>query len=371
MEKEAKGTLINHKAIIKTRIIKISAISPDQDVIHEAARLIQSGKLVAFPTETVYGLGADVFNNSAIQSIFTTKQRPSMDPLIVHIENINQLKNVAVNIPDLAFQLAKKYWPGPLTLILKKHPDIPLTVTANGNTVAVRLPSHPIAQMLIKTAQCPIAAPSANLFSRPSPTTAQHVWDDLAGKISMIIDAGESDIGIESTVLDITQSPPCMLRPGGIFLERLKSIIPDIQIDRKYLNMHEHHSPPRSPGQIAKHYAPNAHLLVFVENTLEQRLRYMNDLLNKKLKERKTVGLMLNEEHIPMFKKYSCNQVIIENMGSINNLNGMAKRLFNSMRRLDAQWVDYIFMCIPAENALGLAMNDRLFRAAYKVYHLS
>jgi L-threonylcarbamoyladenylate synthase len=351
---------------INTQIVPISIKSPDIQNIETAATLIKNGQLVAFPTETVYGLGADAYNAKAVQSIFSVKNRPSTDPLIVHIERISALSTVAINVPELAFALGNHFWPGPLTLILEKHPKIPLEVTAGGSSVAVRIPNHRIAQLLIQQSQCPIAAPSANLFSRPSPTQANHVWNDLKGKISMILDSGATEIGLESTVLDLTQSPPCMLRPGGISLEKLKPIVPNIQIRRSYLT--ESKQKQLSPGQLFKHYSPNAKLLLFSgpssKNVIDAMFAHMKKMLNNK----QSVGAMLVTENITLFKELQQLGGMIENLGSSYHLDNVAKNLFSCMRNLDAASVDTILISILPENELGVAINDRLVRAATEIF---
>jgi len=350
---------------LKTQKISISKSSPDMNILNAAAKLINDGQLVAFPTETVYGLGADAFNANAVQTIFSVKQRPSTDPLIVHIDSINALSTVAINIPELALALANRFWPGPLTLILEKHLNLPHAVTAGGKSVAVRMPDHQIALMLIESSGCPIAAPSANRFSRPSPTQADHVWNDLHGKISMILDSGPTDIGLESTVLDLTKSPPCILRPGGISLDQLKNIVPDVQIRNSYLT--ENNQKQISPGQLFKHYSPDAQLFVFrgasPENVIFAMYTHMEKLLNNK----QSVGVMLVEENIDFFQKLYQKGGLIENLGSIHYLDRVAKNLFACMRNLDSAMVDIILMAMPPDNGLGLAINDRLIRASSEV----
>ena len=350
---------------IQTQILPISIKSPDRQIIDTAASLIKDGQLVAFPTETVYGLGADAFNPMAVQSIFSVKKRPATDPLIVHIENMNALPTVAINIPELALELANHFWPGPLTLILEKHPQIPLAVTAGGSSVAVRIPDHRIALMLIKQSGCPIAAPSANQFSRPSPTQAHHVWNDLKGKISIILDTGATDIGLESTVLDLTQYPPCILRPGGISLEKLKPFIPNIQIRKSYLT--ESKQKQISPGQLFKHYSPNAPLLLFSGHSSRNVIHAMHAHMENMLNNKQCVGAMLVGEDIALFQKLQQMGGLIENLGSINHLDMVAKNLFKCMRNLDSANVDTILMCMLPDNELGLAINDRLVRASTDV----
>lgn len=343
---------------IQTQLISVST---DIEIIKKAAGLIKSGQLVAFPTETVYGLGADAFNPEAVQAIFSAKQRPKSDPLIVHIQDIKELKSVAVNIPDIALKMAAQFWPGPLTFILEKHPDIPSVVTAGGMAVAVRLPAHPIARLLIHHSETPIAAPSANRFSRPSPTLAQHVMDDLDGKISMILDGGPTDIGLESTVLDLTLTPPCILRPGGISMEKIQSFIPDIKISKRY--MENQRSDQRSPGQLFKHYSPRARLLLFSGNHSEKIIHQMQEEIDDLLRKKYKVGVMATDENAALFND---KEVTVLSLGSINNLDIIGKNLFACMRTLDSQNVDYILIQMLPEKGIGMALQDRLIRAAYE-----
>jgi L-threonylcarbamoyladenylate synthase len=350
---------------INTQLVPINNDKPDIKCLNAASALIKEGQLVAFPTETVYGLGADVFNPKAIQSIFSVKERPSTDPLIVHIEHINTLGAVAINIPELAYELHNRFWPGPLTLILEKHPKIPLAVTAGGSSVAVRIPDHQIALMLIESSGCPIAAPSANRFSKPSPTQAKHVWNDLNGKIAMILDSGPTDIGLESTVLDLNESPPCILRPGGISFEALQSIIPNVQMRKSYLTENKHAQ--ISPGQLFKHYSPNAPLLLFRGQSYSNAMHAMYAHMEKLLKNKMFVGAMLLEDDIAFFQKLIQMGGLFENLGAINRLEEVARNLFACMRNLDSANVDAILICMPPDNELGLAINDRLVRAATDV----
>ncbi|ETR70272.1 MAG: tRNA threonylcarbamoyladenosine biosynthesis protein, partial [Candidatus Magnetoglobus multicellularis str. Araruama] len=347
------------------KIVPIDLDTPDRTIINEAAALIQDGQLVAFPTETVYGLGADTFNQSAIQAIFSVKHRPSTDPLIVHIGSIQELSIVAIKIPEIALTLAHQFWPGPLTLILEKQSNIPHAVTAGGPSVAVRYPDHRIAQLLIATSGCPIAAPSANRFSRPSPTLANHVFADLNGKIPMILDGGPTNIGLESTVLDLTHSCPCILRPGGISMEQIQSVIPDVQIRKQFFDVS--HESQHSPGQLFKHYSPKAPLCLFTGHSIDDVTMAMYVHMEKLLNMNQSVGAMLVEEDLELFKPLAKDGGLIQNLGSVNKLDIVAKNLFACMRRLDSANVDCILIHMLPKNEIGLAIQDRLFRAAEKV----
>src|SRR5688500_16980062 len=245
---------------MKTRVVKVDAEQPDPAVIEEAAEALRAGKLVAFPTETVYGLGAHALDERAVQKIFDAKERPATDPLIVHIAHVGQVPQCASAFPANARRLALSFWAGPLTLILPKKPSIPDLVTAGLPNVALRAPAHRVARALVETAGVPIAAPSANRFSRPSPTTASHVKDDLDGRVDLILDGGATDIGLESTIVDFSVDPPVLRRPGGITFEQVHSLVPEVVVaaDRG-----DAADPQAAPGQLSRHYAPKAPLTLY------------------------------------------------------------------------------------------------------------
>lgn len=242
-----------------TKIITIDNLSLQADSIEEAGELIRDGKLVAFPTETVYGLGADAMNPKAVKKIFAVKNRPTDNPLIVHISNLDQLKQVVSHIPKSAKPFMKAFWPGPLSLVLPKSKLLPAETTAGFDTVVVRFPKHPIAQALIEAAKTPIAAPSANLSGKVSPTRASHVIDDLEGRVPMIIDGGEIEYGLESTVLDCTTPNPIVLRPGSVTIEDLRKIVPQTETFSSTLEMNN-----KSPGMKYRHYAPEVPITLFI-----------------------------------------------------------------------------------------------------------
>ncbi|HEX9038642.1 MAG TPA: L-threonylcarbamoyladenylate synthase, partial [Ktedonobacterales bacterium] len=230
--------------------------------IARAAGLLRAGELVAFPTETVYGLGADATNAEAVARIFVAKERPRSDPLIVHIPGVEDLASVAREIPPVAWDLARRFWPGPLTLVLPRAPRIPAIVTAGGVTVGVRAPAHPVAQALLRAAGVPVAAPSANRFMRTSPTTAAHVLEDLDGRIACVLDGGPCGVGVESSVLDLTTSPPRLLRPGAVTLEQARELLPET-LGPGEGAASEAGAISRAPGQMERHYAPRARLVVY------------------------------------------------------------------------------------------------------------
>ncbi|MDQ2807830.1 MAG: L-threonylcarbamoyladenylate synthase, partial [Chloroflexota bacterium] len=244
----------------ETAIWAVDPQHPDAALLAQAGALLRAGELVAFPTETVYGLGANALDPGAVARIFAAKERPAADPLIVHIADLSGLAEVAADWSDLVAPLAAAFWPGPLTLVLPRGPAVPLAVTAGGATVAVRMPAHPIALGLIRAAGVPIAAPSANRFTRPSPTRAADVAADLDGRLPLILDGGPTQHGVESTVLDLTCSPPRLLRPGAIPLEQLRALLPNVATTAPAAPNGEI---ARSPGTLLKHYAPQAELWLF------------------------------------------------------------------------------------------------------------
>jgi L-threonylcarbamoyladenylate synthase len=331
--------------------------TPEQDAIHEAAHVIQRGGLVAFPTETVYGLGANALDAEAVSHIFAAKQRPASDPLIVHIADPSQLEHIAVDIPPLAHDLAARFWPGPLTLVLKRHPNIPPNVSAQADTVAVRMPRHPIALALLAQSGLPIAAPSANLFARPSPTTAAHVLEDLRGHVDLVLDGGATSVGVESTVLDLTQTPPLVLRPGGLSLEALRELLPSVAHRPRYLDIGENAA---APGMLLKHYSPRAELLLF-RGAPDAAIAAMQRTARQLAAGGKRVGIMALDEEQDGFASLDAHVITL---GSTSDLEQVARGLFAALRQLDALGVDAILVRGVEQSGIGLAIWDRLLRAA-------
>jgi len=321
----------------------------DRAQIKKAAEIIKSGGLVAFPTETVYGLGADALNRTACAKIFQAKNRPLEDPLIVHVADKQDLFKVARRVCKVTLDLIDEFWPGPLTLVLKKQEKIPDITTAGLDTVAVRMPDHKIALSLIKEAETPIAAPSANLFGRPSPTTAQHVLEDLEGKIDLVIDGGRATIGIESTIVDLTQEPFCILRPGGIGIEKLRRIIPGIQLYKKDSIL--------SPGMYPRHYAPKAKILIVNGNGRTQAEK-IKDLAQEFDLQGYRFGIMAKYENRDKYGGFN-----VKLFGPENDLVACAANLFSVLRDFDKDRVDIIIAEAVKEEGLGLAIMDRLRRA--------
>ena len=335
-----------------TRCLSIDARHPDMTILEDAAATIRRGGLVAFPTETVYGLGANALDAAAVQRIFLAKQRPTSDPLIVHLACIDQVAQVADDIPPLAYALLRRFAPGPLTLALKKHNRVPANLTAGMHTVALRLPSHPVASALIEAAATPIAAPSANRFSRPSPTTARHVLDDLDGRVDLILDAGATDIGLESTIVSLVGEQPRVLRAGGISLEALRQAVPDLAYAPPYLAADVESAP--APGSMLKHYSPRARLLLF-NGERRAALKAMREAIQTL----DGCGLLALEADLAYFADLD---LPAENLGHDHEM--AAARLFSALRRLDSRGVTHIAARMPEATGLGLAIGDRLLRAA-------
>ncbi len=359
---------------METIIKKIDAANMTSDDFAEAAKLLREGKLVAFPTETVYGLGGDAFDPTASARIYAAKGRPSDNPLIVHIADIAELERLCLNVPEAAYLLADKFWPGPLTMIMKKADCIPKETTGGLDTVAVRMPSHPIARRLIQESGIPIAAPSANASGRPSTTKAEHVIEDLSGRIEMIIDGGSSDIGLESTIVDLTCSPVQILRPGYITIEMLKEVIPDVVYDRAVLKREKNDNiVARAPGMKYRHYAPKGELVIY-EGEPRAVVEAVYSAAAEKLDGGSRVGILASEE---MAREYRSrldgrpdkgSGAVIEVVGSRENEESIAANLFDCLRRFDAEETPFIFgECFTSDN-LGAAIMNRLVKAAG--YHI-
>jgi L-threonylcarbamoyladenylate synthase len=337
---------------MKTKILKINPKKIDLDKIKIAAEEIKKGNLVAFPTETVYGLGADIFNEKAVAKIFKVKERPFNDPLIAHIADIKELYRLSKEVPPIALKLAKIFWPGPLTLVIKKSELVSNIVTANLDTIAIRMPADNIALSLIREAQTPIVAPSANLFGRTSPANAQHVEDDLGGKIEMIIDGGKTKVGVESTVLDVTATPIQVLRPGGVSMEQLKEVIGQIVIGE------ELEKGSRSPGMLNSHYSPQARLIL-VEKKGDAQVEEVHRLASKYKAQGFKVGIMAKEENRDKYNRFK-----VKIIGKGSELNICARNLFSILRSFDKEGFEIIIVEGLEEQGLGLAIMERLRKAA-------
>lgn len=331
-----------------------------------AAGIIQRGGLVAFPTETVYGLGADALNPLAAAKIYAAKGRPSDNPLIVHIAGIEALKELSDDVPEAAYRLADAFWPGPLTLIMKKSEAVPKGTTGGLDTVAVRMPSDKIAAALIRYSGRYIAAPSANTSGRPSTTKAAHVIEDLSGKIDMIIDGGASDIGLESTIVDLTGDYPLILRPGYITKEELEAVIGHVEYDKAVLNRNANADiVAKAPGMKYRHYAPKAELII-IEGDMDKTIGLINRLTKEKEAEGFVTGVIATDE-----TKESYSSSIVKSLGSRKNEQGIAASLFDILREFDSTGAQYIYTESFDGLEHGQAVMNRLLKAAgYKVINV-
>lgn len=337
---------------INTKIIIIDPDDIDWKLLQQAGQAIREGKLVAFPTETVYGLGADALNVEAVLKIFKAKKRPFYDPLIVHVSNLKEINDYVEVFPDVARKLGELFWPGPLTMVFKKRKLISDIVTSGLNTVAIRIPNHEVALGLIKEARRPIAAPSANIFSHTSPTKAKHVFSDLKGSVDIIIDSGDTAIGLESTVLDVTTTPLKILRLGGITFESLKRVVPGIIIATENTKVK------RAPGMLSKHYSPVARLILVEEKNEEMLNRILKLALQYRNKGKK-VGIIACKEN---FEKYP--GFFVKVVGEAEDLDSCARNLYAQLRVLDELKCDIIISENFENKGMGRAIMDRLRRAA-------
>jgi len=322
-----------------------------------AARLFAQGQLVAFPTETVYGLGAHALDRNAVLGIFAAKGRPADNPLIVHIHDRSQLDGIC-EVNDLALRLMDAFWPGPLTIILPKKEAVPYEVTANLETVAVRMPSHPVAAALLKACNLPIAAPSANRSGKPSPTAAKHVFDDMDGRIPLIIDGGESDVGLESTVISLVGEKPCILRPGGVTQAMLEAVIGPVDLAGSILRPLEKGEKALSPGMMYKHYSPDGQVTL-IEGEESAVVEALRRLYAHADREGHRACVMCFTEHMEALA--DCHP---HNIGRKDDPSEVAHRLFATLRDLDDEKMDVIFSEVVPPEGVGLAVMNRLGRAA-------
>lgn len=332
---------------MKTRLIKA-----DSDAIQEAADLLTKGELVAFPTETVYGLGANGLDEAAVAKIFLAKGRPQDNPLILHIAKREQLAELVEAIPEKATRLMDAFWPGPLTLIFRAKPTVAPNVTAGGGTVGIRMPSHPVAQALLEACALPVAAPSANVSGRPSPTDAHTVFEDLSGKVPMILDGGDTQIGLESTVLDITVDPPVILRPGFVTAEDMAPVVGYVKLDPHLVG---DTAIPKSPGQKYRHYAPRAKVSLYdsVDQMREERAQ---------AEERGEMAVLLL-----FMEDAKCDSERAFSLGSASDLSQMAHLLYRRLREADDACADRILVQAVERKGWGFAIMNRLEKAAGEV----
>ena len=343
-----------------TKIFKVDRDKPDMRALTAAAEIIKSGGLVAFPTETVYGLGANGLNREAVKNIYRAKGRPSDNPLILHIADKEALYEITAQVTANARALIEKYWPGPLTVVLPRRPVVPDVVTGGLDTVAVRLPASAVTREWIRLAGVPVAGPSANTSGRPSPTTAQAVLDDLAGRIDAVIDAGACTVGVESTVVDCTTVIPTLLRPGGITLEMLEETLGAVEVDPA---LGQKDVVPRSPGMKYRHYAPKAPVTLF-EGDYEGMVRLVAGKISEDMQKGRRMGAIISAETVPCLPEGTITAVY----GSRGNVAEIAANLYEALRYFDGQPVDAIVAEGISEDGLGLAVMNRLRKASgYKI----
>ena len=334
-----------------------SPLSEEQ--YNEAAQIIKDGGLLGIPTETVYGLGANALNEDACRRIYEAKGRPQNNPLIIHIADLSWLPGYCKDIPPAAYALARRFWPGPLTMILPKQDCVPMRTTGGLDTVGIRCPDHPLTLEIIRRAGVPIAAPSGNTSGRPSPTTAQHMVEDMWGKIDGIADGGPCGVGVESTIIDLTCTPPCLLRPGGLPLEALREVLGEIEIDSAVMAEPEQGSAPKAPGMAYRHYAPKAPVTV-VAGDPERSAAYIAEHCSK------TSGVICFHEYLDRFSDH-----VVFNLGHKDDKAEQAQFVFDALRRFDNTDVTEIFAQCPDSSGLGLAVENRLKKAAgFHVIHV-
>ncbi|MDD3222481.1 MAG: threonylcarbamoyl-AMP synthase [Clostridia bacterium] len=352
---------------MKTIVYKVNEI-PEDKWLTEAGEILEAGGLVAIPTETVYGLAANALDEKAAAKIYAAKGRPSDNPLIVHIADMKELEPLVSRLPEAAVKLAEQFWPGPLTMILPKSPKVPYGTTGGLETVAIRMPSHPVARKLIRTSGIPLAAPSANTSGRPSPTRASHVYDDLDGKIDMILDDGPVGIGIESTIVDVSGDTPMILRPGYITEAMLAEVVGKVTVDPAILSENKDKNfHPKAPGMKYKHYAPKGELfLVSGENS--KVVEKITELTLEKVMAGQKVGIVATDETKDFYQSRELmknkDNIVIMSIGTRKDEGTISHNLYDILRRMDGEGVDYIYSESFAEGERGQAIMNRLLKAA-------
>ena len=324
----------------------------DPNAVRDAAAILRRGGLLGIPTETVYGLGADALNEDAVSRIFLAKGRPQDNPLIIHVPDASWLERYCRSVPPAAYQLAERFWPGPLTMILPRRDIVPLQTTGGLETVGVRCPNHPVTLAIIEAAGVPIAAPSGNTSGRPSPTTAPHMIEDMDGRIDGIVDGGPCTVGVESTIIDLTVTPPRLLRPGGLPLESLRQVLGEVAVGKAVTGLLAAGERPRAPGMKYRHYAPHAPVTV-VTGEPERSARRIQGLLSD------TAGVICFDEYAPLFPGH-----IIHKLGPAADKSAQARHVFDALRTFDGTDVTEIFAQCPDDGGLGLAVANRLKKAA-------
>jgi L-threonylcarbamoyladenylate synthase len=342
---------------LETRIAIVKDVNKDLKYIEEAAEEIRKGKTVVFPTETVYGLGADALNEEAVKKIFIAKGRPQDNPLIIHVAS-KDIDSFVKEVPVVAKKMIDKFWPGPLTIILKKKDIVPNVTSANLNSIGIRMPDNEIALKLIELSRTPIAAPSANISGRPSPTDVERCVEDLSGKVDYIIGGEKSEVGVESTIVDCTVNPPVILRPGGITLEMLQKIDSEVKLDDGIMKKPTEDFKPKAPGMKYKHYAPKAKVKI-VSGDREKTIEKINEMIHNYIDDGKKVGILTSEENSKMYKD---GEVVV--LGSVSRLEDVAHNLFEALRSFDDIGVDIILSEAFEEKGVGVAVMNRLKKAA-------
>lgn len=330
--------------------MKTEVLKPTEDAINKAVDIIKSGGVVGIPTETVYGLGANAFDEEAVKKVFEAKGRPKDNPMIVHVAEIDEVYSLVKDFPEKARRLAKKYWPGPLTIIMEKSDKVPMRTSGNLPTVAVRMPSHPVMREIIKKSGCPIAAPSANLSGSPSPTNAKYVFDDMNTRIPLILDGGDSSVGVESTVITVVGEKPRLLRPGGVTPEELEEVLGEIEIDSAVKEQLKENEKASSPGMKYKHYAPKTEVII-IKADKEKYMDY--------LKSHADNSLALCFEDEAEFCPIEC-----VTYGKSYDAYSQAKRLFDALRECDGAGKRVVYAHCPDDRGMGLAVYNRLIRSA-------
>ena len=346
-----------------TIIEKVNNIKEDYECIEKAGQIIKEGGLVGFPTETVYGLGADALNEDAAAKIYAAKGRTSDNPLIAHISRISMLDDIVTEIPEKAKLLMEKFWPGPMTLIFNKSEIVPKGTTGGLDTVAVRMPDNEIARALIEASGTPIAAPSGNLSGKPSPTIAEHMIDDMDGRIDMIIDGGMVGMGLESTIVDMTCDPPMILRPGFITKEMIDEVIGEVEYDKAIFAKPDENLKPKAPGMKYRHYAPSGEFVMY-EGKDSDVVAAIVDVATAKLKEGKKVGVITTCQHYEYYKKIEAIGAEVITIGDENKLETIANNLYKVLRDFDKKGTEYILGETFSEDNLGKAIMNRLTKAA-------
>ena len=331
--------------------------------LEQAGEIIRNGGLVAFPTETVYGLGANALDEEAAKKVYEAKGRPSDNPLIVHISNLNMLDDIVTQVPEVAKKLMDAFWPGPMTLIFNKSELVPKGTTGGLNTVAVRFPNHPIALELIEKSGVSIAAPSANLSGKPSPTMGEHVIDDLDGRIDMIIDGGMVGMGLESTIIDVTCETPMILRPGFITYEMIKDVIGEVGVDKAILSKPTADFKPKAPGMKYRHYAPEADYSIY-RGTAEKVADKIITLANEKADKGLKTGVITVDQHLNLYQGKLNKDIMVVSLGNLDKPETIANMLFKTLRDFDKAGTKFIFGEAFSQHNVGWAIMNRLTKAA-------